>query len=219
LTDQAITLSRVCDVLTPHLPIYRWRKPVYQTTMLAALRDLWNPGDRRILDIGGGTGIIAQAVSELFPVDEVISIDVQDRFLSTLTIDAKTYDGRKIPFPDSSFDAVMFNNVIHHVPVEYRAALLVECRRVARSGVYIKDHVAASRLDHHRLAALDWIGNIPFGGMLWANYLSQAEWAVLAEQSGFTVEETRGGAYRSGPLAAVFPNSLEISMRWRSRAG
>ena len=40
------------------------------------------------------------------------------------------------------------------------------------------------------------------------------EWQKLADDTGFKIREMRGGEYRSGPFAMVFPNRLEITMRW-----
>ena len=132
-----ISTDVVADVLSRHLPVYRLRRPVYQAVMLEALRRLWRPSYRRVLDIGGGTGVIAQAVAELFEVDRVVSIDVEDRFLPSLSIEHRTYDGRTLPFADDAFDCVLFNNVIHHVETQDRAPLLAECRRVAPRGALL----------------------------------------------------------------------------------
>jgi ubiquinone/menaquinone biosynthesis C-methylase UbiE len=210
-----ITLDRVQASLTPHLPVYAWRRPAYQTEMLAALAALWDPAHRRILDVGGGTGVIAQAVKDLFPVDEVVSVDVENRYVAGLTIHTRTYDGVKLPFPDGAFDAVTINNVLHHVPAASRSALLIECRRVAPGGLYIKDHLARSALDHGRLTVLDWIGNVPFAGMLSAEYLTETDWRRLAQSADYAIEATRCGVYRGRSMAAIFPNRLETSMFWR----
>jgi ubiquinone/menaquinone biosynthesis C-methylase UbiE len=214
-----IEADSVAHMLSRHLPIYRLRKPIYQTVMLQALAQLWTPGFRRVLDVGGGTGVIAQAVKEFFDVDRVVSVDVADRYLPGLTIEHRTYDGRSLPFDAGAFDCVMFNNVIHHVSVSDRAALLAECRRVApRGGLLIKDHVAVGSLDHARLAALDLIGNAPFAGMISAHYLTDEDWRALASEAGFTIEAAVSGAYRGPLFAAVFPNRLEMTMRWRPTA-
>lgn len=219
--SETLAVEQVAANLSPRLPIYRWRRPVYQTVMLRALKRLWSRGHRKVLDVGGGTGVIAQAVHDLFPVETVVAVDVEDRYLKDLTISAGTYDGLHLPFADDAFDAVMFNNVLHHVPVKGRAALMRECRRVAGDGpVYIKDHLAASALDHKRLWLLDWIGNTPFSGMVEADYLDRAQWDALAAAGGYRIAETLAAEpYRSGPMALLFPNRLEISMRWEPAPG
>ncbi len=210
-----IDADAVASVLTRHLPVYRMRRPVYQVVMLQALAQIWKPSYRRVLDIGGGTGVIAQAVSELFDVDRVVSVDVADRFLPTLTIEHRTYDGRRLPFEAGDFDCVMFNNVIHHVETTDRAPLLLDCRRVAKNGdLLIKDHVAVGSLDHARLAVLDVVGNTIFSGMIRASYLTDADWRRLAAETGFVMEHATSGPYRSSFYATLFPNRLETTMRW-----
>lgn len=211
-----ITLDAVAEVLAPRLPIYRWRRPVYQTAMLRDLQRVWRGPHARVLDVGGGTGVIAQAVKDLFGVTSMISVDVEDRFLSDLTVETHIFDGVALPFAKGDFDAVMFNNVIHHAPPAARAALMRECRRVAGRGpIYIKDHLAVSRADHLRLGVLDWLGNTPFKGMIAADYLEASEWEALAAAAGSRIAETLDkSGYRSGPMAALFPNRLEITMRW-----
>ena len=197
-----------------HIPLYRWRKPYYQQTVLEELAGLWD-GHDRVLDVGGGTGIMAHAIHTLLPAREVVAVDIEDRFLPNLGIESQVYDGRTLPFETASFDAITINNVLHHVPEHSRAGLLHECRRVAGRGpVYIKDHIALSRLDHLRLGLLDWIGNVPFGGMVEARYLGPQDWASLRAETNHA-ETGRGfGTYRNGPAAILFPNRLEVVMKW-----
>jgi SAM-dependent methyltransferase len=210
-----ISVADVARTLAPRVPLYRWRPPHYQAALIRGLRKIWQPAHRTVLDVGGGTGIMAQAVKELFALDRVVSVDVEDRYLDSLDIETRAYDGCTLPFPDDSFDCVLLCNVIHHVPEDMRAALLKECARVAATGtVYIKDHLAASRLDHLRLTILDLLGNVPFGGMVQANYLEDADWQALADQSGFRIETRRCDDYREGPMSLAFPNRIELIMRW-----
>jgi SAM-dependent methyltransferase len=204
-------------VLGRHLALYRSRTPYYQATMLDSILDLWQGRHERLLDIGGGTGVIAQAVSELFPVAHVEAIDVVDRFCPTLSILARTYDGLALPYEDGRFDAAMLNNVLHHVPINSRADMLREIRRVVNGPIYIKDHEAQSSLDHLRLLTLDAIGNIPFSGMVSAQYLCPADWEALASASGYRIAaRTTVRPYRSGPYALLFPNRLETTMRFEA---
>jgi len=215
---QAVSTDAVAAVLARHVPMYRYRKPVYQAVMLSGLREIWSPADRRVLDVGGGTGVVAQAIKELFPVEQVTSVDIVDRFLPTLDVKTATYDGVKLPFPDGSFDCVLLANVIHHVPARARASLLTECGRVAGGGhLYLKDHVAAGWLDRVRLTILDALGNTPFGGQVRATYPVASEWDELATAAGYRIERRISGEYRNGIVGALFPNRLEASMRWARR--
>ncbi len=210
-----ISLAAVTRTLAGRLSLYRWRRPLYQTALLKSLRKAWLPAHRTVIDVGGGTGIMAQAVKELFALDRVVSVDVENRYLDSLDIETRTYDGRTLPFVDGGFDCVLLCNVIHHVPKSMRASLLRECGRVAATGtVYIKDHLAASRLDHLRLKILDLLGNVPFGGMVEASYLEAADWHALADETGFRIELQQCDDYRDGLMARLFPNRMEIVMRW-----
>ena len=215
LTSAEPSLARVQPLLARHLPIYRVRVPSYHATLLQSLRALWDPAHARLLDVGGGTGIIAQAMKDLFGIADVTSVDVQDRFLKSLDIETRVYDGITLPFADGSFDCLTFSNVLHHVPPERRARLLRECARVVGAGpLYIKDHLAVSRLDHARLLALDALGNVPFGGMVKASYLTAADWDTLAARCGYRIDRQASGPYRSGLFERAFPNRLEVTMRW-----
>lgn len=200
-------------LLSRHLAMYKSKVPYYQATMLNSLDDVWVGRHERLLDVGGGTGVIAQAVSELFPVKKVEAVDLVDRFCEDLTIAVQQYDGQTLPYPDDHFDAAMLNNVLHHVPVEARASLLREIRRAVKGPLYIKDHEKRGIVDTLRLTILDAIGNIPFGGMLWARYLDRREWEDLAKQAGYTIAAHSTGSYRSGLHAWLFPNRLETTMR------
>ena len=147
------------------------------------------------------------------------SSDLKNRYLDSLDIETRTYDGRTLPFADRAFDCVLLCNVLHHVPPPVRAALMKECGRVSATGtVYIKDHLARSHLDHLRLTALDLLGNVPFGGMVDARYLEMADWHALSDAAGFRIEEQCCDRYRTGRMARLFPNRLEVVMRWREAA-
>ena len=212
LRIEPLTLQQI---LSRHLAMYRRKVPIYQAVMLESLRELWNGRHRRLLDVGGGTGVIAQAMSELFPVDEVQAVDLVDRFCPTLDVATRQYDGKTLPFGAATFDAATLNNVMHHVPIAARADLLREIRRVVAGPLYIKDHESRGRLDDLRLTAMDAIGNIPFGGMVTADYLTRAEWEQVAAESGYRITARAAPAnYRSGLYAMAFPNRLEVTMRF-----
>jgi SAM-dependent methyltransferase len=87
----------------------------------------------RILEIGGGTGYQSKRLTEDgFIVD---SIDIPDsNYAGQLEFPVQAYDGRNIPFPDSSFDVVFSSNVLEHV--QDLPYLQAEIKRVLRPGGY-----------------------------------------------------------------------------------
>jgi SAM-dependent methyltransferase len=219
LVSAEVSLATVQPLIARHIPLYETYAPTYHTALLQGFQALWNRAHTRVLDVGGGTGIIAQAMKDLFGIAHVTSIDVEDRFLESLDIETRVYDGVTLPFADAAFDCVTFTNVLHHVPLPVRVPLMRECARVAGAGpIYVKDHLAMSRLDHARLLALDLMGNLPFGGMVKASYLTAADWMRLAAAAGYRIERQISGVYRNGGFERLFPNRLEATMRW-VRAG
>lgn len=214
-TMQALDPLDLQAVLSRHLPMYRTKVPYYQAHMLDSLRELWIGPHQHMLDVGGGTGVIAEAIATLFPVVRVQAVDLVDRFCKTLSIETAQYDGIAFPFADRSFDAATLNNVLHHVSFDDRVKLLREIRRVVAGPLYIKDHASLGRIDNLRLTMLDAIGNIPFGGMIKAQYLSPDQWRDLADASGWRIScKAAQRQYRTGLMAALFPNRLEITIRF-----
>lgn len=209
-----ITVDQVAAVIRPHASFYVFRSPAYQTVILQDLARIWQGHHETVLDFGGGTGVMAEAVQSLLPVGTVTTVDIIDRFYPTLTVKTEIYDGHNLPFPTKSFDAATVNNVIHHVPPVKRSDLMAELCRVVRGPIYIKDHIASSPADHFRLSVLDAMGNIPFGGMVSAVYLNMHEWHDLAESCGCQIGAIVCGRYRGGLQAVIFPNRLEIVLRF-----
>ncbi len=206
--------ERVVRALVRHQPFYRWRRPRYLVCLLRDLAVLLPQARCRVLDVGGGSGVVGQMVADFFPGKTVTAIDVADRFLPTLAIPHRTFDGRTIPFPDRSFDCALFSNVLHHVPRALRAPLLREALRVTGGAcVVVKDHLADSAFDRARLAWLDLVGNLPFGGMLRAEYLGSTDWEALFEAVGCKALRLAVSAYRGGAGRLAFPNRLEVCFR------
>jgi SAM-dependent methyltransferase len=211
--NSPITLDAATPVLAQFAPLYKKRAPVYQVEMLNQLHAVWQGPHDTLLDVGGGTGLMAQAMQTLMPIGKVTAIDVVDRYFAGLSVDTQVYDGTHMPFADGSFSAATINNVMHHIPVESRHIVMREIRRVVTGPVYIKDHLPISRIDHAKLAILDFLGNIPFGGMVKADYLERSEWDALAHAGRYRIAAEISGQYRNGPMAMLFPNRLEVTMR------
>ena len=211
-----LTIDVVAECMSAHVALYSWRKPTYQHAALTSLCRVWDPNHASMLDVGGGTGLLAQTIKTLFGLRRVVSVDVKDRFLRSLEVDTGTFDGRTLPFPDNSFDCILLFNVLHHVPVTSRVVLMRECRRVVGNGpIYIKDHISQGRIDDARLTVLDILGNALFRGTVSARYLRDQDWRDLARATGNDQGERLSDAYRTGSFAFLFPNRLETTMRWQ----
>ena len=194
-----------------HQAVYRYRTPRYQIQLLKDLAALLPAGNCRVLDIGAGNGLMGEAIREFFPGKSVAGVDVAPRLLPTVRLDCAAYDGVNLPFADGAFDCALLCNVLHHVPPASRPALMGEALRVTRGGpVIVKDHLARSLLDRLRLAILDLAGNLPFGGMVRAEYLAERDWTRLLGELGCSRQALPASSYRSGLSAVCFPNRLEV---------
>jgi SAM-dependent methyltransferase len=72
------------------------------------------PEKTKILEIGGGTGHQALAISRLG--FDIVSIDVASSiYAGDQVFPVQTYDGQNLPFGDSSFDLVISSNTLEHI--------------------------------------------------------------------------------------------------------
>jgi hypothetical protein len=94
------------------------------------------------------------------------------------------FDGRRLPFGDSSRDTIVFCDVLHHTPDP--TAMLAEGARVARRHVVIKDHSVEGLLARPTLRFMDFVGNAPHGVVLPYNYLTPHQWQDAFRSCGLT---------------------------------
>lgn len=204
----------VATWLAAREPLYRYRKPRYQVRLLRDVGSQLPLGACRVLDIGAGSGLMAEAISSLYPGKSLTGVDVAHRVLPGLRVPFVKFDGRRLPFLDGAFDCALFCNVLHHVARDARLPLLREALRVTGGGpLIIKDHVADSLFDRLKLTCLDLVGNAPFGGMVSAEYLGSEEWQRLFDALGCEADRAAPSDYRGAPSVWLFPNRLEQCFR------
>jgi ubiquinone/menaquinone biosynthesis C-methylase UbiE len=89
------------------------------------------PSNGRVLDVGCGDGLLASLILERRRDAEISGIDVLVREKTKIPVTG--FNGSTIPFPDKSFDVVMFVDVLHHT-VDPKL-LLSEAKRVAAKAI------------------------------------------------------------------------------------
>ena len=149
---------------------------------LCALLGSVIPVGASILDVGAGDGSLDRRLLELRPDLKITGIDVLIRPQTSIRV--VSFDGESIPFPDQSFDIVMFVDVLHHATRATR--LMKEASRVGR-GVIIKDHVRAGLLSRPTLRFMDFIGNARFGVALPYNYWTHQQWNEVLREAHLEV--------------------------------
>ena len=162
-----------------------------------------------VIDVGSGDGYLGAVLQTFRPGTRVVGVETQVRELTRPGFEPVVFDGLHLPFPDRAFDVAILSNVLHHA--DDQAALFAETCRVTRRRVVIKDHLAASTLDHWKLAVLDVLGNRRFGADTQGDYLDRAGWnALFGSVPRAKVKWFEGLSFRTGPLALAFGNELEV---------
>jgi SAM-dependent methyltransferase len=94
-------------------------------------------GDESVLDVGSGPGSYAKLVQDRTPHGAYVAGDLSLGMARKAReqvggphTHALNFDAQELPFPDASFDVVLANHVLHHVPDIDRA--LAEIHRVLR---------------------------------------------------------------------------------------
>ena len=137
---------------------YGWFKWVFDT-----LEKL--PADAKILELGCGHGLVWKENTNRIPSTWDITLsDLSSGMLDSawrnLVVTGRSYqfkeiDAQEIPFEDETFDCVIANHMLYHVPDRPKA--LAEIKRVLKTG----GHFFATTVgDNHLKEITDWFRQI-----------------------------------------------------------
>jgi len=170
------------------------------------------PENGTVLDVGAGDGHIARALMDARPDVSIEGIDPLVR--PGTKIPVTEFDGRRVPFEDGSFDAVLFVDVLHHA--DDAMTLLREAQRVGRKAVIIKDHRRDGILAAPTLRFMDAVGNRRHGVALPYSYWSSAEWSRAFSDTRLEPEiEIRKLGLYPFPASLLFDRGLHFVARLR----
>ncbi|HEV2730640.1 MAG TPA: methyltransferase domain-containing protein [Terriglobales bacterium] len=164
------------------------------------------PARARVLDVGCGDGMIDRVIMEQRPDVSIEGIDPLVRPHTHIPV--RSFDGERISHSDSSFNVVMFVDVLHHTVNPL--VLLKEAVRVG-STILIKDHFRNGLLAGTTLRLMDWVGNAHHRVALPYNYLSKAEWGAAFDHLGLRAKDVNSslGLYPP-PLSWIFERELHF---------
>jgi ubiquinone/menaquinone biosynthesis C-methylase UbiE len=127
--------ERLADVMEQ-----RAVEPAYQAMVKSYLADIAFPPQARVLEIGCGTGSVTRVLAQWHGVDRVLGIDPSPVFIERAralasglgNAEFRLADGRELPLDAESFDVVVLNTMLSHVPQPQR--VVAEGCRVLRPG-------------------------------------------------------------------------------------
>ena len=155
----------------------RFFNPVYKRRLAEHIASLCDDNSS-ILDVGCDDGSVAEMIMELNPSLKIKGIDIQANHPSK--IPRKIYNGKKIPYPDNSFDIVMVLDVLHHT--KDILSILKEIKRVSKKCVIIKDHTTNSIFSRWLISFTDYMSNFPYGIKCTFNFPSSQMWESYFDQ-------------------------------------
>jgi SAM-dependent methyltransferase len=134
----AATQGRLADVLET-----RGADPQQQALRAAFLADVKIPPGASVLDVGCGTGVLTRRLAALPGVAAVVGVDPAPSLLARAreltghltSLSFREGDARALPFPDATFDVVVFDSTLSHVPGPEEA--LAEVWRVMPPGGWL----------------------------------------------------------------------------------
>lgn len=139
-----------------------------------------SPKDR-ILDIGTGPGSVCLLMNgESY---NVTPVDVIDQTLSP-EIEPEIYNGKKLPYKNSSFDTALILTVLHHTCNP--EGILLEAKRVANKIIIIED-IYSNPFQKYLTYFVDSIVNMEFWGHPHSNK-SDREWKELFIELGLKLK-------------------------------
>ncbi len=112
-------MAKVADITTP-----------IRAKLIANSYKHWvNPKDK-VLDIGCGTGVVAEELARRLKI-KVVGCDI-DQYLVRKIPFRKMVSGSRLPFREMEFDSSMLNDVLHHTKYDNQIKLILESLRVAK---------------------------------------------------------------------------------------
>jgi hypothetical protein len=165
----------------------------------------------RVLDIGAGDCRLVLQLKKRVGC-EIVPVDVED--FNVTDVPLTLFDGRRLPFPDDSFDVVLLIFVLHHA--QDAGAVLTEARRVSRRSVIVFEDVTSGIWDRFVFRAfhrwLAWSERISYPFREW----KPAQWSELAGSLGFREESSDAlgrqlGIFSCRHVAFVWNKTAPIS--------
>lgn len=101
----------------------------YRTKLIISVYKKWIKPKDSILDIGCGTGIVTKILGDYFSAN-ITGCDIKNYLIFKIPF-LKIKDN-KLPVKDTFFDIALLNDVLHHIPKQNQAGIIMEAIRVSK---------------------------------------------------------------------------------------
>ena len=177
---EGLAMSRIKALIRRSVQPIHHRFRSGKSEQFLSMLSTHHPG--RLLDVGGGTGNNGEFIPLYGRFDSVTIVNLnppeQDAACPHKVRNVKA-DGRRLPFPDKSFDWVFSNAVIEHVgDWDDQRQFAAEIRRVALRGYFITTPNRYFPIEPHALLPLYQFYPErlkPFGLRLSPGYMNEVE--------------------------------------------
>lgn len=115
-------------------------------------------GFSTLLDFGCGDLRMSKELASRRLMLKITGVDVVDFGVRDPRLTFRTYNGKMLPFPSQSFDAVIAWHVFHHT--QNPAVTFKECMRVAKKRVIFVEPVWRHRWEKPGMMIMDWLFNV-----------------------------------------------------------
>ncbi len=194
-TMLTLLLKRIMAAM--HRPVYESRLRALTSRIAPHLR-----ANDLVLDVGCGSGTLGSALLSAPDSPDNLTVEGLERVRrGGEPIFVHAYDGGDFPFEDDSFDVVIIADVLHHE--DKPDELLVQCARVARRLVIVKDHQVVGLLAQKRISFIDWAANAPYGVPCLYRYNTPEQWSDIRQRLALTNVEVV-------PRMRVYPPIFEF---------
>lgn len=161
-------------------PIYRFRAKTFMVDKILPFLDKKD----KIIDIGSGSCSICEILSE--NGFDITPLDIKNSSVVE-SIKPIIYGGKKIPFPDKSFDVSLIITVLHHT--QNPEKLLKEAKRVSKKIIIIED-IYSNIFQKYFTYFLDSLVNFEFRGHPHSNKTDKG-WKAAFKKLKLKITDTR----------------------------
>lgn len=181
-----------------------------------------NIGNMRVLDLGGSvhfwfeTGLIDHVKQVIIYNVSTSEVNIDNQCSGKVTV--KIYDGRHLPESDLSYDLVLSNSVLEHIPPSEREQVANEMMRVGQLGFVQTPAYEFPIEPHFVLPFIHW-----FPGSIGRLLVRVSPWALLSRHSAATQDSyfaevrllTKGDVERLFPYKAIEAERfLQLPKSW-----